>query len=328
MSSLAEWPAECLLLVADHLEQRDLNALARTCHRLRSIINPYLYRRSIRDLGPHEVLWWAIEHTSLHTAEYCIEAGADISTEQYWLPYEDMAAIRRLKFRGCLATGVLSRMTEFLAKEANRYRAMFLLLLDRGADVNGRNEKRTALHEAAAHADKEIVRILLQRGADITLLDARGRSPFYNAAHGGNTRILELLLERRAEINQQARNAQGTPLHAAVEWKRKAAVGVLLAHGADPNARNKRSQETPLHTAACTTTTTGPMTQLGDIVQLLINYGADVEAVNYAGNTALKTVVLFGHLIEDYRSSIPTGCARPFLRNEATSSIEGYAADD
>ncbi len=52
------------------------------------------------------------------------------------------------------------------------------LLLDAGADVNAQGEGGfTALHSAAQNGDAELVRLLLERGADPGLAAADGRRP-------------------------------------------------------------------------------------------------------------------------------------------------------
>jgi ankyrin repeat protein len=52
------------------------------------------------------------------------------------------------------------------------------LLLDSGADPNGRGEGGfTALHSAAQNEDEELARLLLERGADPGLAAEDGRWP-------------------------------------------------------------------------------------------------------------------------------------------------------
>jgi ankyrin repeat protein len=52
------------------------------------------------------------------------------------------------------------------------------LLLDSGADANGRGEGGfTALHSAAQNGDEDLARLLLERGADMSLATDDGKLP-------------------------------------------------------------------------------------------------------------------------------------------------------
>ena len=116
----------------------------------------------------------------------------------------------------------------------------------------------TALHLAAAGYRVEIVRLLLQAGADANAAKNRRKStPLHYAADGFITgpawdakRQVETiccLLQHGADI--QAQDANGaTPLHRAVRTRCAAAVKFLLGAGGDPTVRN-RSGNTPFHLA-------------------------------------------------------------------------------
>lgn len=57
------------------------------------------------------------------------------------------------------------------------------LLLDAGANVDGQGEGGfTALHSAAQNGDEELVALLLERGADTTVSNAKGQRPVDLAA--------------------------------------------------------------------------------------------------------------------------------------------------
>ena len=58
---------------------------------------------------------------------------------------------------------------------------------------------------AAKNGDKNIVKLLLQHGADPNITDINGSSPLHWAAQASFGDIVELLLEQGAEVNEQAR---------------------------------------------------------------------------------------------------------------------------
>lgn len=63
--------------------------------------------------------------------------------------------------------------------------AIVRMLLDKGANINLMNDLGvTPLHCAAGNAYIEVVKILLEHGADITARDSRGHTPLFSAAGG------------------------------------------------------------------------------------------------------------------------------------------------
>ena len=58
---------------------------------------------------------------------------------------------------------------------------------------------QSRLHLAAWGGNKDVVRLLLERGADIGVRDEGQGTPLHNAAKGGNKDVARLLLERGAE---------------------------------------------------------------------------------------------------------------------------------
>jgi uncharacterized protein len=75
-------------------------------------------------------------------------------------------------------------------------------LLRRGADVNAVAQNQLGVHpinSAAAGNHTEVVRVLLDHGADPNSREAAGFAPIHAAAHNGNDELYQLLVERGAD---------------------------------------------------------------------------------------------------------------------------------
>jgi ankyrin repeat protein len=115
--------------------------------------------------------------------------------------------------------------------------------------VNVRDgEGMTALHHAVQGGHSELAELLLDRGSDISAVDAWSQTPLHIAAYEGNPALVALLLARGADVT--ARDMRGrTPLYLAVNWGDNVeAVEQLIAAGADVNDRTPRGEEILLST--------------------------------------------------------------------------------
>ena len=65
----------------------------------------------------------------------------------------------------------------------------------------------------------------------------QGYTPLHSAASGGQKEIVELLIAKGADVNAKE-VIEWTPLHKSVTWKHKEIVELLIANGADVNAKN------------------------------------------------------------------------------------------
>jgi hypothetical protein len=59
----------------------------------------------------------------------------------------------------------------------------------------------------------EIVKLLLDKGADVNLTDKYGNTPLHLAASDGHIEIVKLLLEKGSDVNSKRRNDGTTPLY-------------------------------------------------------------------------------------------------------------------
>ena len=109
--------------------------------------------------------------------------------------------------------------------------------LDSGAAVDARDsDGLTPLMIAACHARTDLVKLLLDAGADLFTTDSRaGATALHKACQGGSAEVVRLLLGAGAFVDAVAASTGHTPLMDAVWFKQPDVVAVLLEHGASLN---------------------------------------------------------------------------------------------
>jgi ankyrin repeat protein len=94
----------------------------------------------------------------------------------------------------------------------------------------------TALHWASMRAHWDVVKYLIERGADLNVVGGDGGTPINWAVHHDNVEIIKLMVDRGAELN--IRNKWGmTELHTAIWRGNIHVVEYLLERGSDPNIK-------------------------------------------------------------------------------------------
>lgn len=144
-----------------------------------------------------------------------------------------------------------------------------------GDDVNmpeASGNGTTALHWAVYQHDTELVRALLDAGADPSARNLFGSTPLMEAAIVGHTEIIALLLEAGAGVESTNYENQ-TALMAVARTGNVEAARLLLDAGADPNALETWGGQTAIMWAAAR--------RHPDMIRVLAEHGADPNARSY-----------------------------------------------
>jgi ankyrin repeat protein len=107
----------------------------------------------------------------------------------------------------------------------------------------------TELMQAVEDHDLERVRELLAGGADPSKLTRAGDAPLVMAAYLGHSDIVRLLLEAGADITAVDPGMKATALHAAAYAGRTEAARVLIEHGIEIDRQGPKNGYTALHDA-------------------------------------------------------------------------------
>ena len=245
----------------------------------------------IRDDKGLSPLYYAVQQESLDIANYLIMcAGSFFSKyDKEWLtPLRKLVAqgnnelVRYLvEFAGEEKYDIGSSSPLFCIK-LYKNKDIIRFLLDSGADVNYRTKSGfTPLYHAVQKENLDIVRLLDQSGADVNYQTSDGFTPLHCAVQKENLGIVRLLVESRADVNSRA-NDGFTPLLCAVQKENLDIVRLLYQSGADVNYHT-RGGFTPLHCAV--------QKENLDIVRLLYQSGADVNYQTRSGFTPLLCAV-------------------------------------
>ncbi|MEP7308949.1 MAG: ankyrin repeat domain-containing protein [Acidobacteriota bacterium] len=192
----------------------------------------------------------------------------------------DVACARRLLDAGAKVDELAAAGTTALVMAVHRgFAPLATLLLERGADPNAAAGGYAALHSAVLRGDQPIVRLLLARGASLnprlatgTFLKRGSRefafdkfligaTPFLLASRVGDLALMRLLADAGADTTLRLEDGR-SPL-------------MVAAQGETTGAGARRGAAEP---------------RVLEAVKLLIERGADVNAADRAGNTALHVM--------------------------------------
>lgn len=134
----------------------------------------------------------------------------------------------------------------------------------------------TGLHIAAWEGNIPLIKLYLERGADVNLLNRHKETPLTLAAWRGQKKAMDFLIENGANINVAPYS--WSPLHYAVFSGQTAIVDALLAQGADVNALSSNGSS-PLMMAV--------YEGKADMIEKLMQNGASINVRNDRGESAV-----------------------------------------
>jgi len=157
--------------------------------------------------------------------------------------------------------------------------ARFFITQGAVIDALGGDLVATPLHWAIREGHLQMVVLLMQNGADPGVRDSDGCAAVHVAVSCGYSNIVSYLIAKGTDSNLFDANGK-TPLM----WSAWRTFGVdptrsLISLHASVNQKDLQYRNTPLHWAC--------MSQNTNVIGILLRAGADIEATNSAGETAL-----------------------------------------
>ena len=161
-----------------------------------------------------------------------------------------------------------SGQTPFLHACRGNTREVLAFLARRGARIHDiDNDGQHGVHHAARCNSREVLELLFQElQADIHIKDWKNRFPIHHAAATGRNENVLLLLQKGSCLNSKTR---------------------VIRDGEFDELGNSHSGMTPVHYAA--------QNGYADIVRILDQHGADIDAVTDCGRSVFMLAAENGH---------------------------------
>jgi len=167
------------------------------------------------------------------------------------------------------------------------YRDIIKLLLDKDADVNLiSNESITPLHMAVTSGNKEVVKLLTDAGSDINATDKAGKTPLIYAVEARKAECARYLIELGADTS-----VMDNQNHTALDYANALGLVQLIESMAKENSGNADSfGNTPLHQAC--------HNGQGEVVKAMLAKGdMDINARNDDKETPLFLAVAENNIL-------------------------------
>jgi ankyrin repeat protein len=266
-----EYVVRALLALGSDIEERDRDGKTPLAHAVlrnrEAIVKPLLQKGAdfevLTALGPtinlEGRLHSAIESGSENVVRSLLAMGADVEerdgegkTPLAHAVLGNREAIVKLLLEKGADFQVLTQLRSTINVKGRLHSAIesgnenvVRWLLELGADLEERmsfgNFNMTPLLFAAYKGKLAIVKLLLEKGADVNARDREGWTVLHFAADEGDAGMLQFLLDNGVlhliDVSDEDRD---TPLHIAAWWDRLAVAQMLVERGARVNPKNDK----------------------------------------------------------------------------------------
>ena len=243
-------------------------------------------------------LHWAVQEGPPDVVQVLIDAGADMEAKDN----RGRSALLRASIAGKIAAvkmlveaGAGVRFTDTkgatcftLAANFGHTETVRYLVGLKDVDVNhSQNNGRTALHHVIHEGHRDVMQVLIDAGADIEAKDKKGFSPLLRASILGKFAIVKMLVEAGADVRVTNNRGDTCLILAAISGHTETVRYLAGLKDVDVNHALNNG-----HTALHWAVHEGPP----DVVQVLIDAGADMEAKDDRGRSALLRASISGKI--------------------------------
>ncbi|XP_018587449.2 transient receptor potential cation channel, subfamily N, member 1 isoform X2 [Scleropages formosus] len=146
----------------------------------------------------------------------------------------------------------------------------------------------TLMHVASQSGHPDTALAFLKKGVPLYMPNKSGAVCLHAAARSGHAGVVKALLLKGAQVDTITKDGY-TALHLAVQACKPLVVETLLGFGAQVQCKGGKAKETPLHIAA-------QVKEGKNVAEMLLKSGADVNAEQENGETAVHVAARHGNL--------------------------------
>jgi ankyrin repeat protein len=228
--------------------------------------------------------YW-VEHTQVRNVELQLKDAIDCFFDMDNPHFSAWAKLERTRYHDLFDTSVPHPAAPlYFAAWFGFYGLVERLIIKHPQQINQLGSPEgTALHASVDGGKFEVSQLLFAHGADIDARNAYAYTPLHLASIRGHFKIGTWLLDHGADVNANSTGGW-TALHFAACKRHLNTCRILLERNAEVNSRITSDRSTP--SRGSTPCVLASKMGYLDIVQLLLDYNADVQVCNSRGETA------------------------------------------